>query len=131
MTCSLDLWNVTRHPCTKCGQNNWVSTKFKIKIISSSRLKMNYLHCRCHVSFPDVSPQIIPHKKPGKRVPIFSPSHREEYETIKKGSCRREERDKIHNIYPTKSRSSGTMSHLQNCLLGISCKDIPPHFFRK
>ena len=35
---------------------------------------MNYLRCRCHLSFLDVSPQIIQQKKPGKRVSIFSPS---------------------------------------------------------
>jgi len=54
-------------PGTKCGQDTWVSTKLrsvKIKIISSSQIKMNYLHWHCHLSFLDVSPQIIPAKKP-------------------------------------------------------------------
>ena len=76
----------------------------KIKIISSSQIKMNYLHWCYHLSFLDVSPQIIPAKKPWEtrlNFPAVSSGWREEYETILKEP--ESGRDTIHT-YPTEIR---------------------------
>ena len=82
---------------------------------------MNYLHWRCHLSFLDVSPQIIPAKKAWEtrlNFPAVSSGWREECGTILEEP--ESGRDTIHT-YPTEIRTSGTISHRWNCLLGISC----------
>ena len=77
---------------------------------------MNYLHWRCHLSFLDVYPQIIPAKKAWEtrlNFPAVSSGWREKYETILKEP--ESGRDTIHT-YPTEIRSSGTTSHRRNKL---------------